>query len=505
MLLGIILAPSIDDYFFFFFWGGGDSNSSSLLHLTDREERDNNSKQQQQIHTKQIHHSKATVAYAWTLTKCGDFQSSAQGMIDSALVLRHSVHSNSVRTPSSDSQYDYRMYVFVHPQAAKCTEIMEDAGYTVLILEPPIDPKRIQSPYYKQTVHREWCCGSDEFIKLYAYTLTEHPIVVHLDIDFMLVKPMDDLFDGMLERNAEKRAQARSRIVLQHPNNNHTTNNNNMPQTIEAYLTRDYQQVHPHQVPLFQAGFLVVQPNLEVFEELKSIILKGDFRQDTGWGGLGYNNLVGAKAMQGLMAYYYDVVRPNVSVELNGCRYNYMGGANLYRGVPNYAPRRHPEWIGKCRADGTDDCENCETTDLALVQSVHYTNCRKPWNCIGVTWAKGQEKNAMGIDERNSNYTQCLKVVRLWHEYRTDLEDRVLALLSDEGTNSSRTTEEGGGSSSSAKQQQQQQLQRRMRSGTYKPETFMGHCQANGQPGYIPMADSQTAKLFSRIYDKEAS
>ncbi len=47
--------------------------------------------------------------------------------------------------------------------------------------------------------------------------------------------------------------------------------------------------------------------------------------RSNGWGGAGYGSFVGAKAMQGLMAYYYDLIRPNNAVELNQCRFNHMG------------------------------------------------------------------------------------------------------------------------------------------------------------------------------------
>jgi alpha-N-acetylglucosamine transferase len=32
------------------------------------------------------------------------------------------------------------------------------------------------------------CCGADEFIKLWAYTLTEYHRVVHLDMDTVIFK-----------------------------------------------------------------------------------------------------------------------------------------------------------------------------------------------------------------------------------------------------------------------------------------------------------------------------
>lgn len=98
---------------------------------------------------------KATIAYAWTLAKCSDFQSSTEGMIDAALILKHSIHKVSFRVGKSN--YDYRMYVLVHQDAAACTQALEDAGYTVKILPQPVEKKDIRGVYLRKTVDREVC------------------------------------------------------------------------------------------------------------------------------------------------------------------------------------------------------------------------------------------------------------------------------------------------------------------------------------------------------------
>jgi hypothetical protein len=96
---------------------------------------------------------KATIAYAWTLAKCSDFQSSTEGMIDAALILKHSIHKVSSRVGKSN--YDYQMYVLVHQAAAACTQALEDAGYTVKILPQPVDKKDIRGVHLRKTVDRE--------------------------------------------------------------------------------------------------------------------------------------------------------------------------------------------------------------------------------------------------------------------------------------------------------------------------------------------------------------
>ena len=283
---------------------------------------------------------------------------------------------------------------------------------------------------------------------------------------------MDELFDAMLDGGGSPR---RNEIVTQYPDREWPKGD------IEAFITRDYQQIIPgDKRPLFQAGFMVVKPNQAVFDELVEVILEGNFvegwKSSSGWGGLGYSGKVGAKAMQGLMAYYYDVLRPGVSVELHGCHYNWMGGDILYRNVPRFNPNQFPQLIGKCR-NGEEECEDCQKAPISQIRSVHYTNCRKPWNCIGIKWAKGQGKTAQGIDERNTNYDKCLEVIDLWHRLRTEMEDKVIELTGN------------------------QTLVELWRGGDFKKETFNGHCTENGQKGYIPLSGGVSSKLFQDIYN----
>ena len=351
---------------------------------------------------------KAIVAYVWTLTSCNDVQSSTEGLLDAALVLRYSVER--ISHPHSNSRYGHHMYVLVHPEATGCTRLLEHAGYTVLVKEPPVRASEIRSVHLRETVDQDGCCGSKEFVKLYAYDLAPHEIAVHVDADTAFLRPLDPLFDAMLESpHSPTRLQAQQQIVKQYPATP-------FPTRIEAYITRDYQQVIPgDNATLFQAGFMVVRRNPAALQELREIVLEGNYVEGwggtSGWGGRGYAGKVGSKGMQGLIAYYYDYVRPHAAVELHGCRYNWMGGDVLYRSPPAFHPHRCRDKIGKCR-NGREECEDCQDTPLSLIQSVHFTNCRKPWNCIGAKRRKGLGRKHQGIDERNTNYTKCMEVTQ---------------------------------------------------------------------------------------------
>jgi len=430
-----------------------------------------------------------TVAYAISLIKCGDFQSSAEGMNDAAIILRHSIHQTSIRNPDSGSKYDYKMYAIVHSQAEQCSQPLRDAGFELVIRSPPLTKEEIQGDFLRKRIHREWCCGHDEFIKLYAYQFQE-PIVVHLDVDFGMHRPMDDVFDAMLGIGS-----ARDGIPLERPNDV-------WPSTpVEAFMTRDWPQVIPGRKPGYQAGFIVLRPSQAVFDEIVEVIKEGNyvdgFQRENGWGGLGYGGYVGAMAMQGLLAYYYDIYRPFAWMELNQCRYvvqrifvemkvhiiffsptvhvhrfNHIGMDVLYRNAPGFKPS-HPK-RGKCRND-LDYCEDCMTTNVSDIYNIHFCMCRKPWSCLarGSKGAKGHDT----LPEDQVNYEHCMELHTLWHNHRADLETKLQALTNDS------TIAQG-------------------QAGNYKKETFQGHCVEDGK--YLALSGKpETMKRIPELYNKQ--
>jgi hypothetical protein len=106
---------------------------------------------------RQHHDEPIVIAYAISLIKCGDFQSSTAGLQDAALVLKHSIHQTSVRNPHSGSHYDYKAYAIVHRQAEKCAQELADAGYELVIRDPPVDKSMIRGDYLRKKIHKEWC------------------------------------------------------------------------------------------------------------------------------------------------------------------------------------------------------------------------------------------------------------------------------------------------------------------------------------------------------------
>lgn len=175
---------------------------------------------------------------------------------------------------------------------------------------------------------------------------------------------------------------------------------------------------------------------------------------------------------EGLLAYYYDILRPNMWMELNQCRYNHMGMDVLYRSQPSFR-RKHPK-VGKCR-NNLDYCEDCMHTEMDEIYSIHYTQCRKPWNCVGVgSNSEGADKKS--IPEDSVHFPHCMELLTIWHAHRQDLETKLLAISGD------KSIEKGRG-------------------GDYKNEVFQGHCSSEGS--YLELssaAQPETWKLLPDLY-----
>ena len=191
-----------------------------------------------------------------------------------------------------------------------------------------------------------------------AYTLVDHPIVVHLDLDTLILKPLDDLFDMMLGKATGKIDVMWKDIPI--------------PGQVNAFLTRDYNMVDADtKYKPVQGGFLVLRPSMETYKAFVDIIRIGDFREHGGWGGK-VGPFYGSMTFQGIIPYYYDYLHPGTAVELNRCVYNQM--------CDNPRDKRTVNDIvaGDCRT-GETECEDCRSRPLEDVITAHFTLCQKPY------------------------------------------------------------------------------------------------------------------------------
>ena len=320
------------------------------------------------------------IGYAVSITGCG-----SDPLSEGAAVLKHSIHLAHQKQPT----YDYRMYAIVHPTALSCATPLKALGYTLLVRDVLVAVEDIQGDFVRQKIRSNGCCGEKELIKLEAYTLTQHPIVVHLDLDVLVLQPMDSLFDYML---ASDPAPLDS---LQWPDRP-------LPNVVNAFYTMDYNMVKPSiKYKPVQGGFLVLRPDQKVYEEFREIVRQGDFREGMGWGGE-VGPFYGAMTFQGLIPYYYEHLHPGQSVELNRCIYNQMCDN------PRTGRTVNDVVSGDCRT-GAEECEDCRSRSLEEVVTTHYTLCQKPWFCV--------PHKLDAIQHR-----LCRKLTHAWYEVRSDME-----------------------------------------------------------------------------------
>ena len=178
--------------------------------------------------------------------------------IDGAAVLKHSIELSSYPI-NPNSKYASKMILFAHPDALECAKPIEKLGYELQVKETPIDASQIKTEFLREKVVKtgvclyniyeifsiahhltflnlckclfsSGCCGDKEFLKLYAYTLTDYPIAVHLDLDALVLQPFDDLFDSMLHGD-------NGALPVMY--------NKSVPENIEAYYTKDYNMINP--------------------------------------------------------------------------------------------------------------------------------------------------------------------------------------------------------------------------------------------------------------------
>jgi hypothetical protein len=123
------------------------------------------------------------IAYAITVTKDGPF-------VDGALVLGYSAKKIHDRTKGYVSNYDAELIAFVVPGVVTSRPILEAYGWKLLERKLPVALDEIENKDYMQRMKDSGCCGADEFLKLWAYTLVEYHRVVHLDMDSVIFQNM---------------------------------------------------------------------------------------------------------------------------------------------------------------------------------------------------------------------------------------------------------------------------------------------------------------------------
>ena len=189
-----------------------------------------------------------------------------------------------------------------HQLNARFSAAFARLGARVAIVKIPVKPSdvkygmRLQLRTVVDQIHGWW-----DFVKLYAFALTQYKKVVLIDSDLLFRENVDELFE--MEDGT-------------HCNGSHSPLN---------------------------VGLVVLQPSLRAFRLLKSFVLSGDFTYRTFWRGSGHElgnlsassksaSMYGAETTQGLLYYYYYVfLGRHTLIDRNV--YNYQGAEPAPRGV----------------------------------------------------------------------------------------------------------------------------------------------------------------------------
>lgn len=335
--------------------------------------------------------STETVAYVISITDCQWF------VRDAAAVL-----GQSIDDVQSQSKYPHVRYALVHVSASECVRDLKELGYQVLLRDLPFNVTQIGLPMYKKRIEEEGCCGSKEFMKLWTYSLTEHKLAIHLDMDMLLLQPLDALWDAMLDPR-------KGRILQTEPSSLYQARG----EDIDFMFTRDYMRgssltnpnaTNRHDITskyAVQGGFFVVRPSESTFQTMVKTVLHGSYSITKGWNRDGYGGYPGAAQIPGFFSFMYRPVQGAGragAVELNRCVYNNMQD-------PKYVPTNTGKQL--CTTLDKTCTNDCQTIPFDKVKIAHFTQCRKPWSC----------------ERYDTDMQLCNQFLRKWFETRLYMEE----------------------------------------------------------------------------------
>jgi hypothetical protein len=252
------------------------------------------------------------------------------------------------------------------------------------------------------------CCGEKELIKFEAFRLTQHPAVILMDMDMLVLKNLDDLIDMVVYNNPNPANASRHLMPSSSKGGSRgepATASSGGGDVWLLYVS-DYHMAKPYaKIKPSQGGFAVLKPNLTIYRDIQRIVLKGDFDKWNGWKdastGASTGFFWGATTFQGLLPFYFQILNSNrFSLELDWCLHNNMNSPRGER------LQTRNGTIDYCHAP---TCQDCRDYSIGDVYSVHFTNCMKPWTC----------QRHLGYNIKQS---LCREMHHAWFEHRSALE-----------------------------------------------------------------------------------
>jgi hypothetical protein len=196
---------------------------------------------------------------------------------------------------------------------------------------------------------------------------------------------------------------------------------------------------------------------------------------------MGYGGFQGAMAYQGVLSFFYDVLHPNHHVELDVCRWNQVVADVIWRG-PGEGPggedhmhecRDYPKYTINHTTNTVEHgaCEDCRVLPVEETMTVHYTACKKPWECLIPTPRVPRDKRHVYRLQHLTNVTTCSLLVRRYFEVRRDVEARIAAAAG---------------------------IPAKAYDGTFHRDSFLGYCKFQG--GYQAMEPLPEGFDMKQVY-----
>merc|ERR1719410_2971001 len=133
------------------------------------------------------------------------------------------------------------LVAIVSPEVTKCRPALEVMGYRIIEKGLPVEIKDMKDQGLAKEIADDGCCGAWEFLKLWAWTFTEYDRVLQVDADIHFHRNFDEVFKYDVTLAWTHGALGGSEVM--------------------------------------NGGFLVIRPNKKHFEEMREIILSGDFQE----------------------------------------------------------------------------------------------------------------------------------------------------------------------------------------------------------------------------------
>jgi hypothetical protein len=330
------------------------------------------------------------VAYVISITSCAE-------VLDGAAVLVESIRS------TQEPPFD--LIAIVNQESTTCRRELQLLGYKVQVKTLPFSVENLTSS--KNIVEGEGCCGVEEFLKLYAFNMVEYKVVIHLDVDVIVMKSLAPLIDVLIRRNA----QVDLRTI---------PSSQQVSADVDFLFVREYKTFNPSEPTNrvkngIQGAFFVVRPSQERFQHLIQVLTETTYyKGNRGWNGERFGGYWGSAQIQGFLSYYYARHAVNCGVELDPCRYNTLGFDLRYLPVDALVASKIPLNSTSlnnhtCRT-GEMECEDCSTTNTDDILVAHLSRCYKPWWCR--------------LYLHNPESPVCDAAMKVWFKLRGHVDDR---------------------------------------------------------------------------------